>query len=155
MPGFNPVQCVQGTLGAWFLGSRANPEVGAAAAVASFITNPSCGFLQGAGPGTYTQTSMAPSGTVTTWTNHIGNPGDTNNFTTETIQNPDGSSSSKTWNSDGSTSSTYTPPPGPVSYTDDSNAANSAASDGSSDSFGAYSDGGSDGAGGGGNLLMC
>ena len=62
--------------------------VGAAAAVTSFVTNPSCG-LRGLGPGTYTQPGMAPDGTITTWNNHSGTPGDTNDFTTENDSKPE------------------------------------------------------------------
>jgi hypothetical protein len=160
MPGFNLFQCGLSSVGAFRTGELTGlPWAGAATAVGNILTNPNCG-LTGAAPGTYTSTSTAPNGPTTTVTNFVGNPGQ-NSWTNITTVNPDGSSTSNTYNADGTSSSSYTPPIpnlGPLSYdsvggsADDASGGLYGASDGY---FGA--DGGGDSGGGGGadQLLMC
>lgn len=135
------------------LGALLGPLGGPATAAANIVTSPACG-LEGAGPGTYVSTSNAQNGAITTYTQHVGNPGE-NSWTNITTQNPDGSSSSRTYNSDGTSSSSYTPPIpnlGPLSYDNDTNS-DPAASGGGLTGLGGVA--GGDDSGGGGNYLYC
>ncbi len=157
MPGFNLFQCGLTSIGAFRTGElTGQPWAGPATALGNVLTNPSCG-LSGAVPGTYTSTSTAPNGTTTSVTNFVGAPGQ-NSWTNITTLNPDGSSTSNTYNADGTSSSTYTPPIpnlGPLSYDSVGASADSAGGGLYDASVGDFSAGGGDGGGGGDQLLMC